>query len=237
MLKYRYIERSVNMNNNEMVISTINVENTTKFKMFMYFGIKRAVDIICSLIGIIPLIILSLIVKVVYMCSGDFSPIIYTHERVGKHGKKFKMYKFRTMVPNSAEMLEEMLKDKKYKKEWKENHKFEDDPRITKIGNILRKTSLDEIPQVINILKGDMTIIGPRPLIEEEVLAYKKNKDKLLSVRPGLTGWWACNGRSCTSNKQRMKLELFYVDNMSFKLDIKIFFKTIIKVVTKEGAK
>lgn len=224
------------MNNNEMVISGIDVVNN-KIKTIFYLGTKRFFDVCCSLIGMIFLVPLTIIVKLVYVLSGDFCPIFYTHERVGRYGKTFKMYKFRTMVPNSAEMLEEMLKDKKYKKEWKEHHKFENDPRITKIGNILRKTSLDEIPQVINILKGDMTIIGPRPLIEEEVLAYKKNKDKLLSVRPGLTGWWACNGRSCTSNKKRMKLELYYIDNMSFKLDIKIFFMTIAKVISREGAK
>lgn len=227
----------LHMNNNEIVISAINVEDNIKFKKNLYFGIKRGVDIFCSLIGLILLIPLTVVVKLVYICSKDFAPIFYSHERVGKNGKKFKMYKFRTMVTNSAEILEEMLKDKKYLKEWKKNHKFEDDPRITKIGKILRKTSLDEVPQVINILKGDMSIIGPRPLIEEEVLAYKKNKNKLLSVRPGLTGWWACNGRSCTSNRKRMKLELFYVDNMSIKLDIKIFFKTIVKVISKEGAK
>lgn len=225
------------MNNNEMTISNIDVQNNSKIKTIIYLGIKRFIDVACSIIGMIFLLPIALIVKLIYVLNGDFCPIFYTHERVGRYGKKFKMYKFRTMVPNSAEMLEEMLKDKNYRKEWKENHKFENDPRITKVGKILRKTSLDEIPQVINILKGDMTIIGPRPLIEEEVLAYKKNKDKLLSVRPGLTGWWAVNGRSCTTNKQRMKLELFYVDNMSFKLDIKIFFMTIAKVITREGAK
>ena len=169
--------------------------------------------------------------------TGDFKSIFYFHERIGKNGKPFKMFKYRTMVTNSAEILEEMLKDKDYLKEWKENHKFEKDPRITKIGNILRKTSLDEIPQIINIFVGDMSVIGPRPMLQEEVDDYGKNKAKLLSMRPGLTGWWACNGRSCTSNKQRKKLELYYIDNCSIWLDIKIIFKTALAVIKRDGAK
>ena len=122
-------------------------------------------------------------------------------------------------------------------KEYKKHHKIENDPRITKIGKILRKTSLDEFPQFINIWKGDMSLIGPRTMLQEEVDDYKKNKSKLLSVRPGLTGYWACNGRSDVSPKKRKELELYYCDNWSFKLDIKIFFKTIAKVIKRDGAK
>ena len=110
-----------------------------------------------------------------------------------------------------------------------------EDPRDAFVSNTYR--SLDELPQILNILNGTMSLIGPRPLIEEEVRDYKKDKDKLLSVKPGLTGWWAVNGRSCTSNKQRMKLELYYVDHQGFKLDIKIFFMTFVKVLKREGAK
>lgn len=227
------------MKNDELVLGRIENSEKVSFitKKQLFLGFKRFTDIFLSIIGMIPLLFLILFVKIIYMLSGDFKTIFFKHERVGKNGKKFGLYKFRTMVPNSAEMLEEMLKDEKYRKEWKENHKFDNDPRVTKIGKILRKTSLDEIPQIINILKGDMSLIGPRPLIDEEVEAYKKNKTKLLSVRPGLTGWWGCNGRSSTTNKERMKLELYYVDHMCLSLDIKIFFKTIIKVIKKEGAK
>jgi undecaprenyl-phosphate galactose phosphotransferase len=203
----------------------------------MYLIIKRIFDIFCSLIGLVFIIPLTIVIKVIYMLSGDFASVFYFHERIGKNGKTFKMFKYRTMVTNSAEMLEEMLKDKELKKEWDEFHKFENDPRITKIGNILRKTSLDEIPQIINILVGDMSVIGPRPMIQEEVDDYGKNKNKLLSMRPGLTGWWACNGRSCTSNKQRKKLELYYIDNCSIWLDIKVIFKTVIAVLKRDGAK
>ena len=211
--------------------------NTVNIKLYIYLAIKRFFDIIISLIGILLLIPLTIVIKIIYILSGDFKSIFYNHERIGKKGKPFNLYKFRTMVPNSAEMLEEMLKDEKYLKEWKENHKFENDPRIKKAGHFLRKTSLDEIPQFINILFGHMSLIGPRPLLQEEVDDYGKNKEKLLSMRPGLTGWWACNGRSCTSTKQRKELELYYIDNCSILFDIKIIFKTAVAVLKKEGAK
>lgn len=226
------------MNNNDIIVLDGEVKALDiNLKKYMYFGFKRFLDIFCSLIGSIFLVPLIVVVKIIYMLSGDFHSIFFTHTRIGKGGKTFKMYKFRTMVPNAEEVLTELLKDKKILKEWKENHKLDNDPRITKIGNILRKTSLDEIPQILNILKGDMSIIGPRPLVQEEVDDYGKNKDKLLSIRPGLTGWWACNGRSCTTTKQRRELELYYVDNCSILLDIKIIFKTVIAVLKKEGAK
>ena len=123
------------------------------------------------------------------------------------------------------------------KQEWDENFKLENDPRITKIGNFLRKTSLDELPQIINILKGDMSVIGPRPVVNDEIEKYGNQKAKFLSVKPGLTGYWAANGRSATTYEDRIKLELYYIDHCSLLLDIKIFFKTILSVLKKEGAK
>lgn len=204
----------------------------------LYSFFKRTIDIFLSLIGIIFLLPLTLIVKIVSLLSKDTHKIFFSQERIGKNGVPFKLYKFRTMVPNSLEILENILKeDGPMAKEYKKHHKIEDDPRITKIGKILRKTSLDEFPQFINILKGEMSLIGPRPMLQEEVDDYKKNKDKLLSVRPGLTGYWACNGRSDVSPKKRKELELYYCDNWSFKLDIKIFFRTIAKVIKRDGAK
>ena len=166
------------MNNENVITGNKDLENVVTLKFSIYLFVKRVTDILVSILGIIILIPLTLIVKILYMLSGDFHSIFYFHERIGKNGKPFKMLKFRTMVTNSQEILEEMLKDKKYKKEWEEYHKFENDPRITKVGKILRKTSLDEIPQIINIFKGDMSLIGPRPMLEEEVNAYGKNKAK-----------------------------------------------------------
>ena len=182
------------------------------------------------------MIALTIIFRLLYFLTGDFHRMFYTQERIGKDGKKFRIFKFRTMYINADEILKELLKNPKYKKEWDEHYKLEKDPRITKIGKILRKTSLDEIPQVINILIGDMSLIGPRPITLGEVLEYKKDKYKLLSVRPGLTGWWGVNGRSNTTKKERMKLELYYVDNMSILLDTKIFFMTFLKVFKGDGA-
>ena len=225
------------MNNENIIINNEKVDNALIIKIDFYLLVKRVIDIFFSVLGFLALVPLILIIKIAYMISGDFNSIFYSHERIGKNGKPFKMFKFRTMVMNSQEILEELLKDKNYKKEWEENHKFENDPRITKVGNLLRKTSLDEIPQIINILKGDMSIIGPRPMLQEEVDAYGKNKDKLLSMRPGLTGWWACNGRSCTTAKKRKELELYYIDNCSILLDVKIICKTIVAVLKRDGAK
>lgn len=225
------------MNKESVIEANKEIEGIINIKYYGYLFIKRMFDIILSLIGLIFLLPLSILIKILFMITGDFKSIFYFHERVGKNGKKFKMFKYRTMYTNSAEMLEELLKDPERAKEWKEFHKFEDDPRITKIGNILRKTSIDEIPQIINIFVGDMSIIGPRPMLQEEVDEYGKNKEKLLSMRPGLTGWWACNGRSCTSAKERKELELYYIDHCSILLDIKVIFKTAIAVIKRDGAK
>lgn len=203
----------------------------------IYLFVKRLFDISCSLIGIIAMLPIAIIVKISYLLHGDKKTIFYTQNRIGKNGKIIKMYKFRSMVYNADEVLKEMLKKPKYKKEWKLYQKFENDPRITKVGNILRKTSLDEIPQFINILKGDMSMIGPRPLIEGELDEHNGNHEIYEKVRPGLTSWWACNGRSGIEYDERLELEYFYVNNMSLWLDIKCIFKTISAVVFKKGAK
>ena len=138
---------------------------------------------------------------------------------------------------NADKKLKEyLIQNDDARREFEENQKLKNDPRITKIGKVLRKTSIDELPQLINVLKGDMSLIGPRPVVDGEIEKYGKNKDKFLSVKPGITGYWAANGRSDTSYDERIEMELYYVDNMSFKLDIKIFFKTILSVIKKEGA-
>lgn len=199
--------------------------------------IKRLFDLLFSLIGLLFFIITYILVRILYLISGDYHKIIYTHERIGKNDKPFKMYKFRTMVVNSNEVLEKLLKDPKIKKEWKKHHKLHNDPRITKVGKIIRKASIDELPQFINVFLGQMSLIGPRPLVRDEIDDYGKDKKKYLSVLPGITGYWACNGRSNCSPEERKELELYYVENISLLLDIKVFFMTIVKVITKEGAK
>lgn len=206
------------------------VKKATKIN---YISIKRAIDVIISLIGLILLSPIFLLLTIIIKIDSK-GPAFFAHTRYGKNGKKFKMYKFRTMYENAQDMIKDFTPEQM--KEWKENFKLKDDPRITKVGKFLRKTSLDELPQIVNIIKGDLSIIGPRPVIEEELEKYGDNKDKFLSVTPGLTGYWQANGRSSTTYEQRMEMELYYIDNISPKLDVKIFFKTIESVIKKEGA-
>lgn len=206
-------------------------------KKYFYRFIKRTFDIFCSLIGVILLIPITILVKLIYILTGDFKSIFYTQDRIGKNGKIIHLYKYRSMVPNADEKLKELLKDPKYKKEWNKYRKLNNDPRITKIGKILRKTSLDEFPQFINILIGDMSLIGPRPLVEGELDEHNGNHELYESVRPGLTGWWACNGRSANDYESRLELEYYYIKNCSIWLDIKCIFKTVGAVFTFNGAR
>ena len=198
-----------------------------------YQVIKRVMDVILSLIGLILVSPVFLIIACAIKLDSK-GPVFFMHERIGKDGKKFKMYKFRTMVDNAENLIKKFTPEQL--KEFKQNFKLENDPRITKVGKILRKTSLDELPQILNVLKGELSLIGPRPIISEELEKYGEDKEKFLSIKPGLTGNWAANGRSCTSYEQRIEMELYYVDNVSLKLDIEIFFKTIIRVLKREGA-
>ena len=200
----------------------------------IYRGFKRIVDIILGCIG---LVLLSPVFLILAICIKIDSkgPVIFAHKRIGKNGKEFNMYKFRSMYENAEEMIENFNEEQKI--EWQENFKLENDPRITKVGKFLRKTSLDELPQIVNIIKGDLSIVGPRPIVDEELEKYGENKEKFLSITPGLTGYWQANGRSNTTYEERMQMELYYIDNQSLLLDIKIFFKTIVSVLKKEGAK
>lgn len=195
--------------------------------------IKRFIDIVLSFIALVVLSPIFLIIGLSIKMESK-GPVFFVHKRVGKNGKIIGMYKFRTMVSNAEELIKEFTPEQMI--EFKENFKLENDPRITKVGNFLRKTSLDELPQLINILKGELSIIGPRPVIGEELEKYGENKDKFLSVTPGLTGYWAANGRSNTTYEERMDMELYYIDNMSWKMDVKVFFKTILSVLKREGA-
>lgn len=232
------------MNNNEATITLTkdnvkeNVNTMYKVKKMCYLFVKRLFDIIISLIGIILLLPLTIIIKICYMVTGDFHSIFYTQKRVGKNGKIFKLFKFRSMVKNADEILAEKLKtDKKFKEEWDKYQKVDNDPRITKVGKLIRKLSLDECPQFINLLIGDMSLIGPRPLVPGELEKFNGNHKIYEAVRPGITGWWACNGRSATTYEERLALEYYYVKNCSLGLDIKCIFKTAAALVTRKGAK
>lgn len=202
-------------------------------KRKIYFKFKRTIDIFISLISLILLFPIFIIISILIKIDSK-GKVFFKHKRIGKDGKIIYLYKFRTMVENAEELIKNFNEEQK--KEYEENYKLSNDPRITRIGKILRKTSLDELPQLINILKGDMSLIGPRPIVEKELEKYGMLKNRFLSVTPGLTGYWACNGRSCTSYDDRIKLELYYIYNCCLKLDVKIFFATILAVVKRNGA-
>ena len=217
------------------VTESITVTNSN-IRRNLYLGIKRTFDCIASLVAFIVLLPVFLIIAVAIKAESK-GKVFYKHKRIGKNGKYIYVLKFRTMYTDAQERLAELLKDPKVAKEWSENFKLHNDPRVTKVGNFLRKTSLDELPQLINIMNGDMSIVGPRPIIDGEIDKYGKMKSKFLSVTPGLTGWWACNGRSQTNYANRIILEMYYVNHQCISLDIKIIFKTIISVIKRDGAR
>ncbi len=225
--------------NNQITITAESI-NTYKRKTVhkqVFFIAKRAFDLFVAILALPLLGLTAVIVKILYVCTGDFAPIFYSHKRLGKNGKEFMLHKFRTMVRNSDDLLAELLRDPTFHYEWHSDHKLADDPRITKVGKLLRRSSIDELPQIIDIILGHMSLIGPRPITRPEVEAYGADQQLLLSLRPGLTGWWACNGRSCTSNAKRQELELYYCEHASILLDLKCFTRTIVKVITQEGAR
>lgn len=227
---------NINVESQEAILSrdiVIVPKIAKKASKINYMSVKRVFDLVISTIGLIILSPIFLILAIIVKLDSK-GPVFFAHTRYGKNGKKFKMYKFRTMYENAQDRINDFTPEQM--KEWKENFKLQDDPRITKVGKFLRKTSLDELPQIVNIIKGDLSIIGPRPVIEEELEKYGENKEKFLSVTPGLTGYWQANGRSSTTYEQRMEMELYYIDHISPKLDFKIFFKTIESVIKKEGA-
>ncbi len=223
-------------------ISSVGVYNTLNVGKYeftqgqtVYLGVKRILDIIIGILGMIFLLPVALTVKLACLISGDKAKIIYRQERIGKNGQRIRIYKFRSMIPNADEKLNELLKDEKYRTEWEANQKLSDDPRITKIGKFLRKTSIDELPQLINVIKGDMSIVGPRPLVAGELEQHGGMK-LYQQVKPGITGWWGCNGRSNIEYRERLELEYYYVRNFSVYLDFLCVLRTTLTVMSRKGA-
>ena len=198
---------------------------------------KRLIDICGALVGIAILLPLTVVVAIINFVNKENGPLFYSQKRIGKNGKYFKMYKFRSMVVGADEILKKLLEENEdLRKEFEETRKLQDDPRITKVGRFLRKTSLDEFPQFINVLKGEMSLVGPRAVIDGEIEKFGEHKEEVLSVKPGITGYWAANGRSNISYDERVEMETYYANNISILLDIQILFKTVISVIKKEGA-
>lgn len=221
------LDSNMEMGNLENRIAINKKENKT-----VYNFIKRTIDVLGSLCGLILLSPLLLVIGILIR-SDSKGPIIFAQKRVGLKGKEFKMYKFRSMVVNAEE-----LKDK-----LKENNemsgpmfKMKDDPRITKIGKFIRKTSIDELPQLINVLKGDMSLVGPRPSLPKEVKEFEPWMIRRLEVKPGLTCFWQVSGRNSIDFEDWMKLDIRYVNERSLWLDIKLIFKTFFVLFGDENA-
>lgn len=196
---------------------------------------KRCFDIIGALL--IILILSPLLIYISRKVKKDGGPAIYGHERVGKNGHKFKCLKFRSMVINSQEVLAELLdNDPVARAEWNTTFKLKNDPRVTSIGDFLRRTSLDELPQLFNVLKGEMSLVGPRPIITDELARYNDEVDYYLLSKPGMTGLWQVSGRSDVDYDTRVYLDAWYVKNWSMWNDIAILFKTIGVVLKRDGA-
>ena len=207
----------------------------TKLNRALPRASKRVFDILFS---IFCLIVFAPVFFILYLLvTRDGGSAFYGHQRIGRDGKKFKCLKFRSMTINSQELLKKLLdEDPDIRLEWETTFKLKNDPRVTKIGNFLRKTSLDELPQLINILKGEMSTVGPRPVTADELPMYDQFLSYYLASRPGLTGLWQVSGRNDVDYDTRVQMDTAYVKNWSFFQDIIIILKTIIVVLKKDGA-
>jgi Undecaprenyl-phosphate galactose phosphotransferase WbaP len=214
----------------------LGIETSHKLKLNFNLGIKRLMDNLFVLFGgilILPfLLIIALLIKVT-----SPGPVLYKHKRLGKNGNPFYAYKFRTMKKNAEQLLEELLKsDPAIREEWEKYHKLKNDPRVTAVGKVLRRISFDEFPQLINIIKGEMSLVGPRPIVNEEIEKYGDDFDRIFSIRPGLTGLWQVSGRSDTNYSERISYDTYYLQSWSAWLDLWIILKTFGSIILGKGA-
>ncbi|MFI2858322.1 sugar transferase [Paenibacillus sp. JSM ZJ436] len=205
-------------------------------KGILFHFTKRSMDLILALVGLIVLLPVFILLAIIIKAKEPSGPVFFKQPRVSKDFKLFHIYKFRSMVTDAEVKLKQ--NPALYEKYLANNYKLEpeEDPRITKLGRFLRKSSLDELPQLINVIKGEMSLVGPRPVVANELVEYKEKKADLLSVKPGITGYWQVSGRSSVGYPERVHLELYYVYNKSILLDIKILFATVWNVLLKKGA-
>lgn len=205
-------------------------------KVDVYLFLKRITDVVLSILALIVFSPLFLWVLLIDSAGDNKGPVFYKQDRAGLNGKHFYIYKFRSMVVNAEEKL--LADEKLYKKYVDNSFKLPDgeDPRVTKFGSFLRKSSIDEIPQFVNILKGEMSIVGPRPVVERELKYYGDTLNEFLSVKPGAMGYWQAIGRSTIEYPERCNVELYYVRHASILFDVKIFFKNVISIFKGTGA-
>lgn len=225
---------------NEIVQNEIKINNKltkTKVRHVISASIKRGIDLVAGIAGCILLIPITLFVVVCNAIFKDNGPIFFIQERIGKNGKSFKMYKFRTMVVGAEEILQKHIEEQtEIGKEYIEHKKIKNDPRITKIGKFLRATSLDEFPQFINVMKGQMSLVGPRPYLPMEKEDMGEYYGYIVQMKPGVTGPWQVAGRNNLEFNDRLELDKEYCNRRGNRRDIAILFKTFAKVVKKEGA-
>ena len=196
---------------------------------------KRLVDIVGTVI--LGLVFSPLIVTIVFLMRRDGNAVLYRHRRIGRGGQMFSCLKFRTMIPNADQVLRELLdKDPMLRAEWIRDHKLRNDPRVTHLGRFLRRTSLDELPQLLNVLRGEMSLVGPRPVVREELLRYGRSVGTYLSTKPGITGLWQVTGRNNTDYRRRVAMDTYYVRNQNLLLDLYILAKTTGVVLGGKGA-
>ncbi|MBC2002140.1 sugar transferase [Listeria booriae] len=204
--------------------STKTVVKSTKTTTKIYPLVKRSMDVLGASVGLLLLSPLFILLFMMIKISDFRAPVFFNQERIGKNGTRFMMYKFRTMIPNAEEKLAELLQFNEVEGAM---FKMKHDPRITKLGRFLRKTSIDELPQLVNVLKGDMSLVGPRPPLEREVAVYSVRDYRRLSITPGCTGLWQVSGRNDVSFAEMVDLDLEYIQKVSFSLDIRILLKTV----------
>ena len=225
------------MNNNAVLNMELINNDSVNIKYDSYLVLKRFGDITISLVVVVVLVPVALMVKVANILTKDYGKLIYKQERIGQNGKLFTIYKFRSMKMDADEELDNILKDKKYKEEYDVNKKLNNDPRVTKVGSFIRKSSIDELPQVINVLKGDMSIVGNRPYLPKEKEDMGIYFDNIVRTKPGITGLWQTSGRSKTTFNKRLEFENYYSNNRTLKMDCKILAKTFKTVFLEKNAK
>ncbi|MCL2764393.1 MAG: undecaprenyl-phosphate galactose phosphotransferase WbaP [Treponema sp.] len=214
----------------------LGIDTSNKFNLSVNKLIKRLMDLTFVTLGGI-LVLPFLLITAILIKITSAGPVLYKQKRLGCNGKYFYTYKFRSMVIDADEKLKKLLEeDPNLKKEWEENHKLQNDPRITGIGRFLRRTSIDEFPQIINILKGEMSLVGPRPIVDKEVEKYGEDYNRVFSIKPGLTGLWQVSGRSDSNYLDRVAYDIYYLQSWSVWLDLWIIFKTFGVVLIGKGA-
>lgn len=209
-----------------------NLENEERKVSIIYLFSKRAIDIVGSIVGLVLLSPILLIVAIAIKLESK-GPIIFSQKRIGQKGKEFKMYKLRSMVEDAEKLKKDLMKSNEMSGPM---FKMKDDPRVTRVGKFIRKTSIDELPQLVNVLKGDMSLVGPRPSLPKEVKKFKPWMKKRLEVKPGLTCYWQVAGRNNIDFEDWMKLDIKYVEERSFFVDIKLIFKTFFVLFGDENA-